>query len=91
MGGTTYDYMESHIDEPLMQEMAEKTGGQYFRAVDNESLEKIYTEIDEMEKTRIQVARMSDMQDLFHYPVLIALFLLAFEIFVRYTILKLLP
>lgn len=91
MGGTSYDYLESHIDEPLMQEMADKTGGKYFRAVDNESLVKIYKEIDEMEKTRIQVARMSDMQDLFHYPVFFALLLLAIDIFVRYTFLKLLP
>ncbi len=90
-GTTAYDYVESNIDEPLMQEMASNTGGKYFRATDNESLAKIYSEIDEMEKTRIQVARMSNKQDLFHYPILFALLFLGLEIFIRYTILKLLP
>ena len=90
-GGTQYDYIEDHIDEELMQEMAEKTGGKYFRAVDNESLVQVYQEIDEMEKTRIKVARMSNMQDLFYYPVFWALLLIALELFFRYTILKILP
>lgn len=90
-GRTSYDYMESHIDEPLMQEMAAKTGGKYFRAVDNVELKEIYAEIDNMEKTRMKVAHLSNMQDLWHYPVLFALLLLGLELFIRYTFLKLLP
>jgi len=89
--GKTYDYVENQLDEALLREMSDMTGGKYFRATDNQSLINIYKEIDQMEKTLIQVARMSNKHDLFFYPVLLALLLLACEMLLRYTLLKTLP
>lgn len=91
MFGDSYQYIDVIIDEPLMKQIAEKTGGSYFRAVDSNSLGAIYKEIDEMETTRIKVAQMTDLRDLFYYPVFIALIALFLELFLRYTVLKLFP
>lgn len=89
--GTSYEYVEVKLDEPMLKEMAAMTGGKYFRATDNKSLESIYDEIDKMEKTRIKVARMSEKHDLFFFPTLIALILLAVEFVLRYTVLRIIP
>jgi len=89
--GKTYEYVDAQLDEALLQEMSDMTGGKYFRATDNQSLTNIYKEIDQMEKTLIQVASMSNKHDLFFYPVLLALLLLALELILRYTLLKTLP
>jgi len=89
--GTSYEYVDVRLDEPMLKEMSSMTGGKYFRAVDNNSLEAIYKEIDEMEKTRIKVARMSDKHDLFFFPVLLAIVFLAIELLLRYTIVRILP
>lgn len=89
--GTQYTYEEANIDEPLLQKMAETTGGRYFRATDNASLEAVYKDIDAMEKTRIDVARMTDKKDVFFWPVLAAALLLAFSLLLKLTILRTLP
>ena len=54
-GGTHYQNIEVKIDEPTLEAIAEKTGGKYFRATDNESLREIYQEIDTLEKSKIEV------------------------------------
>ncbi|PKP03263.1 MAG: aerotolerance regulator BatA [Bacteroidetes bacterium HGW-Bacteroidetes-6] len=89
--GTSYSYVKANLDEDLLKEMAEATGGKYFRATDNESLETVYGEIDQMEKTRIDVSRMSDKHDLFFYPVFLSIALLLLEIFLRYSFLRIMP
>ncbi|MCX7986306.1 MAG: VWA domain-containing protein [Bacteroidales bacterium] len=53
--GTQYQDMEVEIDEPLMQQIAQITGGKYFRATNNQKLREIYKEIDKMEKNRVEV------------------------------------
>lgn len=53
--GIQYQDMEVEIDEPLMQQIAQLTGGKYFRATNNQKLREVYKEIDRMEKTRIEV------------------------------------
>jgi len=50
-----YQYMEVNIDEPILKQIAQMTGGQYFRATNNQALRKIYAEIDKMEKSRVEV------------------------------------
>jgi len=47
--GTRYHPLPVDIDEPMLTEMASRTGGRYFRARDNEALQQIYAEIDELE------------------------------------------
>lgn len=51
--GTRYHQIPVDIDEPMLTEMAERTGGRYFRARDNQALERIYQEIDQLERTPV--------------------------------------
>ncbi len=65
-GKYRFDYVDVDLDEPLMQRIAELTGGQYFRATDENKLREIYTEIDRLEKTRIKVTEHSRRNEEFH-------------------------
>lgn len=54
-GQYRYDYVEVEIDEKTLRSIADLTGGKYFRATDEKKLKDIYSEIDRLEKTRINV------------------------------------
>lgn len=86
-----YDYIDVQIDEPILKQMAAMTGGKYFRATDNSSLENIYAEIDKLEKTLFEVSRMTHQTELFPYPLVIAILLLALEFFIKHVVVKPLP
>ncbi len=73
--GIQYQQMEVKIDEGLLKEIAEKTGGKYFRATNEEKLRNIYSEIDKMEKTIFEKQESVQYRDYF-MPFLIAAFLL---------------
>ncbi len=89
--GRRYVNMRVDIDEPTLREMAERTGGRYFRATDRESLEAVYAEIDALETTEIQVENFTRYGERFQ-PVLGAgLFLLLLEIGLGQTVLRRLP
>ena len=64
--GITYQNIEVEIDEDLLKEIADKTGGKYFRATNNQALERVYEEIDELEKSKIEVTRLLARQKNFH-------------------------
>ena len=68
------------IDEPLLKEIADGTGGRYFRATDNTKLSEIYAEIGKMEKTRTTVDSFPVYKDLFSGYALAALICLALEV-----------
>ncbi len=68
------------IDEDTLRKVAESTGGKYFRATDRESLEKIYHEIDSLEKTEIKVKEYTRYGELFSYPLSAAIVLLLVEV-----------
>jgi Ca-activated chloride channel family protein len=72
---------EVDIDEETLRKVAEQTGAKYFRATDTHSLEKIYSEINAMEKTIRKIRNFSRYRELFVLPVLAALLLLAAELF----------
>jgi Ca-activated chloride channel family protein len=72
--------MRVDVDEEMLQEVATLTGGQYFRATDRESLESIYDEIDELEKTEIEMTEFTRYSELFHFPLGLAVALLLLEI-----------
>jgi Ca-activated chloride channel family protein len=72
--------MRVDVDEEMLQEVAELTGGQYFRATDRESLESIYQEIDELEKTEIEVTEFTRYSELFHFPLGFAVVVLVLEV-----------
>lgn len=89
----TYQYsMEDvEIDEALLQKIANETGGQYFRATDNESMKKIYKEIDKMEKSKIEERDYTDRAEEFMPFAITAALLLALEILLKNTLFKTVP
>ncbi len=89
--GRRYVRMPVNIDEELLQRMATITGGQYFRATDKTSLEKIYQEISDMEQTRIEVKQYTRYHELFVHYLVVALLLLALEIVLANTIFRKIP
>jgi Ca-activated chloride channel family protein len=89
--GMQYQMMDSDFDEKTLLEIADMTGGNYFRATDNSKLRSIYQEIDQMEKTKINVREYSKKSEEFFVFALIALFLLISEIVLRNTILRKIP
>ena len=60
------------------EEIATKTGGQYFRAVDTEELAKIYDQIDEMEKTEVEEIIYTDIQERYPWVLIPGLVLVVF-------------
>jgi Ca-activated chloride channel family protein len=90
-GGTTTRQQKVNIDEKLLRMIATETGGLYFRARDNESLKRIYTEIDKLEKSRIEVTSLKRYTERFFPFALLAAGLLLLEIALRYTLFKKFP
>lgn len=86
--GIQYQDMPVEIDEGILQEIAQKTGGKYFRATDNDKLTQVYKEIDKLEKSKIDVKQFSRKEEKYLIPAVIAFFLLLFEIAARNTIFK---
>ncbi|MFW5890515.1 MAG: vWA domain-containing protein [Marinilabiliaceae bacterium] len=83
--------MEVKIDEEMMQEVAQMTDGQYFRATDENKLRSIYEEIDQMEKSKVEVKEYTQKSEEFILFGLLALAFLLSEILLRNTILRNLP
>lgn len=79
------------IDELTLKQIATTTGGQYFRATDNASLKEIYSEIDQMEKTKISVREYSKKQEEYKNIALLLLALLLLELLLKHTLLKKIP
>lgn len=79
------------IDEGLLRRMAEETGGRYFRAKDREGLENIYKQIDQLEKSKIEISSYKRYKELFLPFALAALAFLLLEILLRLTVLKKFP
>ena len=89
--GIQYQNVPVEIDENVLQQIAQMTGGSHFRATDNATLSAIYAEIDQMEKTKLQVREYRKKQEEFFPYLLAAFFLLVFELLIRNTILRRLP
>jgi len=89
--GKQYQQMEVQIDEELLQNIADMTGGKYFRATDKNKLKAIYEEIDQMEKTRIEVREYTKRKEEYHWFAVMAGLFLLLEIFLRNTIFRNLP
>jgi Ca-activated chloride channel family protein len=89
--GIQYQNVPVEIDEEVLQQIAQMTGGSYFRATDNATLSAIYAEIDQMEKTKLQVREYRKKQEEFFPYLMVAFFLLMLEILTRNTILRRLP
>ncbi|MCD4834087.1 MAG: VWA domain-containing protein [Bacteroidales bacterium] len=79
------------IDEETLQEIAQNTGGEYFRATDNKKLKQIYEQIDQLEKSKIEVKEFSQKDEEFLSFVLLAAFLLLSDMILRNTLLRQIP
>lgn len=87
-GGFLYKNMKVEIDEQLMKNIANVTGGKYFRASSNTKLESIYNEINKLETTKIEELKFYDYDEKFRPFVWLAGILLLIEIGLRNTIFR---
>ena len=87
-GSYRYGMRQVEIDEELLKEIAEVTGGKYFRATDNESLEEIYDEINKLEKTEIEEFKYYKYEEKFRPLIFLAGILLLLEWGLRNSIFK---
>lgn len=89
--GRVYATMRVDIDEETLREVASITGAQYFRATDVESLAAIYDEIDQLERTEIEVENFTQYAERFGAPLGAGLLLLLLEVGLSQTWLRRLP
>lgn len=91
MFGTQITYQESQIDEDTLRQVADITGGQYFRAEDGQTLAQIYDEINQLEKSQVEIQVYNQYQEMMIWLVLPALLILLVEIFLRKTTFRTIP
>jgi Ca-activated chloride channel family protein len=90
-GRTIYEQRIYKFDEKILQEIASLTNGRYFRATDTNSLRTIFSEIDKLEKSKVELERTAQYRDLFHWFLIPGLAFLALEILLSQTIWRRLP
>lgn len=86
--GIQYQRMKVEIDETLLGKISDMTGGKYFRATDNTSLEKVYNEIDKLEKSKIETREHSKREEVFMPWAMAAVIVLAAELLLRYLFMR---
>ncbi len=90
-GNTVYRQVKIEIDEDTLKKIADKTGARYYRATDTESLQKIYDEINRIEKSPIKERGYREYRELFPWFLVPAFFLLLLEILLKNTLLRRIP
>ena len=90
-GNMTFVKQKVDIDERTLREIADRTGGRYFRATDERALRKIYDEINTLEKSRVEVTQSTVYHELYVVWVLAALGLLLAEFMAEKLLLKRIP
>ncbi len=89
--GIRYQMVPVEIDEGLLKNIAEMTGGEYFRATNNASLDEIYKKIDKLEKSRIEVTSYRNAAELFSGWLDAGLILLLVELALSKTVFRRIP
>ena len=84
-------YQESSLDEETLQQVADITGGQYFRAEDTAGLREIYNEINAMEKSQVEIQVFNQYTELAVLFLLPALIIFIFELVSRKTLFRTIP
>ena len=87
-GSIIYRMQQVDIDEPLMKKIAQVTKGRYFRATNNQKLQQIYDEINQMETTKIEEFKYTEVDEKFRWWVLVAGVLLLLEFVLKHTLLR---
>lgn len=83
--------IETKIDEAALKDMAKITNGKYFRATDTKMLRNIFSEIDSLEKTTLDVDRINRTEENFMPWIFAALCALTLQLLIRYTLLRRIP
>jgi len=86
-----YQNVPVDVDEDTLQKIADKTGGKYYRADNAEKFQKIYAEIDKLEKTEASVKKYTQFTELFPWFVTAGLAILLIELLLAQTIFRRLP
>lgn len=81
--GLRYENRPVKIDEALLTEIANSTGGRYFRAKDAAALQSIYEQIDRLERSAVEARAYIRYTERFRWPLLIGLAALVFELILR--------
>ncbi|MBN2507607.1 MAG: VWA domain-containing protein [Verrucomicrobia bacterium] len=90
-GQKVYVQVPVDIDEDTLQKIARRTGGKYYRADSTDTLRKIYDDIDQLEKTEVEMKQYVRVDELFAWAVVPGLFLLLLEILLSHTLWRRLP
>jgi len=90
-GEVSIQRQKVNIDEKLLREIAAETGGLYFRARDNSSLKNVYSEIDKLEKSRIEITSLKRFSEQFFPFAIAAAILLIAEVILSYTLFRKFP
>ncbi len=90
-GGFRYEMLPVRIDEPLLRQIAQETGGRYFRATDSEALSRIFRQIDQLEKTPIQITRYARYDEETRPLIVAGLAALALELLLSATLVVRVP
>jgi len=90
-GRTAYQNVKIEIDEDALKAIAQKTGGEYFRATDTDSLKSIYEKIDKLEKVKFEENSYRQVDELFDRVLLLALALLLLEVILARTVFLRIP
>lgn len=84
--GFRYEVLPVRIDEKLLQEMAQMTGGRYFRAKDSEALSRIFQQIDALEKSPIHITSYTNYEEILRPFILAGMLALALELGLSATV-----
>ena len=79
------------IDDKLLQTISEKTGGEYYRAINADELQRIYAKIDELEKTEMEITVIRREKEYFRIPLGMALSVISIFLFLKYYVLRIWP
>lgn len=89
--GKRYREVKTYLDEETLKLIANTTGAKYFRATDVQSLKHVYTEIDQLEKTKYKVFHYTDYKELAAYFIIPAAILFGLEVLLSHTVLRKIP
>ena len=87
-GKFSYAKIQVEIDEDLLIEIADITGGKYFRATNNKKLQEIYSEINKLEKSDIEEIKYYDREEKYRFYILLAIIFLTTELTLKHTLFR---
>lgn len=90
-GGVVMQQERVNIDEKLLTEIAQETGGKYFRARGNDALKGIYQEIDQLEKTKMDITTNRKYTEKFYPLALAAMLFIFLELLLKFTVFRKFP